>query len=342
MWMLNMESDAWFWQKIDVINLQNSAPQLWCHPGCLVGVSHHCHLLSFLSIFSLVFHQVNDKIIVLSKNSRVSRAITKSTIEKLFKADARRGVWIPPKEEAGAAACRAPKSAQDHRLCSMANRTHFKRSHPETSESSSQESSSDTDEGSSVMGPPRSPRLVALQKSVSRSVAQNKYSPSTSDRAPADEGGTSSSLGQSAPRPGMPSVRPNAMRNRQKQLETLKYYESKIRQMNKPVKEVAEEENLYDFGPLHSKPPQNPMYVHALDVSKVLTEAKATWLEPHDCIDANTPDATIFHSTVKGRGELIMFGGVQMDLSTMQRGLQYSSQHVSNSVHFVRPVKTLR
>ncbi|ELU08387.1 hypothetical protein CAPTEDRAFT_181873 [Capitella teleta] len=303
MWLLNIGNEAWSWHRIDVINIQNAAPQLWCHPGCLVG----------------------DKIVVVSKNLRITRAAIQS--QKEAKPPVPRTVWIPPKEDAA-----APQ--HDHRLCGY--KAHAKRAYPETSESSSQESSSDNDDvggaGAGMMASlPRSPRMVALQKSVGRSLAQGKLSMERVDRD-----------GTSGSRPGMPSVRPNAMRNRQKQLETLKYYESKLKQTmnNKEKAAAANEEDLCSCIQPHAR--QNPMYVHVLDVSRVVRDRKATWLQTHDQIDSCTPEETIFHSLVQGRGELIMFGGVQMDLSSMQKGLHSTPKQVSNIVHFIRPKRSVR
>ena len=321
--------------------------------------------------------QIGDKIVVLSKNVRLNRANTASPSHQT---QANRGVWIPPKEEADAAAMARQKPPQDHRLCSLGPRSHFKRTHPETSESSSQDSSSDTDEG--AMGPPanvlnRSPRSSAFHKSVcSGRTASTGSRPNSltvgralgAEPMPGPSGLHTSSdarvnPGASPPqagcvplspgshqavtgRTGMPSVRPNAMRNRQKQLETLKYYESKIKQMSKPQREVPEVSSgscgEQRTSAVKSSHVQNPMYVHVLDVSKVLREHKATWQPIHECVDENTPEETIFHSLVEGRGEIIMFGGIQMDLSSMQKGLHSNNQHVSNSVHFIRAVKTLR
>ena len=178
---------------------------------------------------------------VLSKNVRLSRPTPPAASQPPPNV---RGVWIPPKEDESSVA--RARQLQDHRLCSVGP----KRTHPETSESSSQESSSDTDEG--CMGPPvsapaRSPRgsggvhkgvYVSPGRSANRDQAVAGPSGMT-PRSPENPVSPSARVSVGA-RAGMPSIRPNAMRNRQKQLETLKFYESKIRQMGKPQREQPE------------------------------------------------------------------------------------------------------
>ena len=145
---------------------------------------------------------------------------------------------------------------------------------------------------------------------------------------------------------GMSLVKPNASKNRQKQLETLRRYEEKFKkQMKHEDGEVKVQGHVVEFvaNKSRNKRPQHPMYVHTLDVSRVLTEGVVTWqpVKANSCI--NAPEETIFYSLVEGRAELIMFGGLQMDLNSMQRGGQATTQPqtVSNNVYFLRPATHL-
>ena len=48
------------------------------------------------------------------------------------------------------------------------------------------------------------------------------------------------------------------------------------------------------------------------------------------------PEETILYSLVHGRGEIIMFGGIQTDANTMQMGMNIPPQVVSNNLHFIK------
>ena len=152
---------------------------------------------------------------------------------------------------------------------------------------------------------------------------------STSDTA---EGSTERTF----PRSGPPSIRPNAMKNRQKQLETLKKYEEKLRnKMSKPSHKPEKK----DSGSQQRRV-QNPMYIHVLDVSRAVSDFTVTWMPIADQPGYGAPEETIFYSLVEGRGELIMFGGIQTDLNGMQRGLNVNLQFVSNETHFIEAPKS--
>lgn len=161
---------------------------------------------------------------------------------------------------------------------------------------------------------------------------------------------SSSSVGAPAPH-RMPSIRPNAMRNRKKLLEVLQRYEDRIKAqrrdsvlqrglVNEPVAAIF---NLMaPAASVQNTMPINPMYMHVLDISEAVSKQTVTWLPLHTNYDENAPEETIFYSLIEGRGELIMFGGIQTDLGGMQRGLDVKQQTVSNSVHFLRTEHVLR
>ena len=141
----------------------------------------------------------------------------------------------------------------------------------------------------------------------------------------------------------MPSIKPNASKNRQKQLETLRKYEEKFRNrmggLAAEEVEVKVHGNSIEFVRNTPKRPANPMYVHTLNISRVLSHGVVTWQPVHANTCINSPDETIFYSLVEARGELVMFGGIQVDMNNMQRGVQAASdtQVVSNNVYFLRP-----
>ena len=151
-------------------------------------------------------------------------------------------------------------------------------------------------------------------------------------------------------RTGLPSIKPNASRMRQKQLEMLKRYEERIKgQKAKESSSTASSTNTCCHGaggPCKALYPQqkrvlHPMYVHCLDLSQVAATRTATWLPLTDYGVQNAPDETLFYSLVEGRGELIMFGGIQTDVNNMRRPI-HSGHVVSNMVYFLNPKKLLR
>lgn len=233
----------------------------------------------------------------------------------------------------------------------------FKRRLPETSESSSQESSSDQDDtpvghrqfklptsppryrswtasaaggaGGSSSGI-RSARTAAGHRDLSpgrapspvREYAHHRARVRSRTEEPSD------ATQGSKPRAGLPAIRPNAMKNRQKQLETLKKYEEKLRsRMARPsppkVAQVAVQRSH-----------QHPMMVHTLDVSRAISEHVVTW-RPVVEQGGFGPEETIFYSVVEGRGELVVFGGMHTDLSGMQRGASVGPSVVTNRTHFL-------
>ena len=145
-------------------------------------------------------------------------------------------------------------------------------------------------------------------------------------------------------RPGLPSVRPNAMKNRQKQLETLKKYEEKLRnKLSKPNTHKSPRERDPPLASSVRKAAQNPMFVHVLDISKAILDLTVTWFPIGDTPGYEAPEETIFYSLVEGRAELIVVGGIQTDLNSMQRGWNVSTQVVvSNMAHFIQAKRYLR
>ena len=161
---------------------------------------------------------------------------------------------------------------------------------------------------------------------------------------------SSSSVGAPAPQ-RMPSIRPNAMRNRKKLLEVLQRYEDRIKAQRRdggPQRDLVNEPVAAIFNlmapaaSVQNTAAVNPMYMHVLDISEAVSKRVVTWLPLHTNCDDNAPEETIFYSLIEGRGELIMFGGIQTDLGGMQRGVDVKQQTVSNSVHYLRTEHVLR
>ena len=122
------------------------------------------------------------------------------------------------------------------------------------------------------------------------------------------------------------------MKNRQKQLEALSKMADKIRENRNSL------QNKGSTSANNSqKDKKLTMHMHVLNLSKVLIDRKVTWHPLRENFNVCAPEETIFYSLVEGRGELIMFGGIQRDIQTMQRGLDLRSHIVSNNLHIISP-----
>ena len=288
----------------------------------------------YMMCFFLTF-QVGDNIVVLSKLSAKSPRANDPPAATLQRIKLSK-LWIPPKATAKGPTMPDNKQGPKRRL-------------PDTSESSSLDSSSDSEETSGVGGRNGQGIPVASGNDCLPSTSGEVRSSPNAGPSVMAASPTSSSI---APRPGMPSVRPNAMRNRQKQLEALKRYEDRIKRQMRQEKEglakgyqqqpagaaASSDESDSEFIPscLQQQRINHPMYVHVLDISKAVAEGTVEWLPVTMKHTGDAPEETILYTLVHGRGELIMFGGIQTDANSMQMGMNIPPQVVSNNLHFIK------
>uniref|UniRef100_A0A1S4LUU6 F-box protein, putative n=1 Tax=Ixodes scapularis TaxID=6945 RepID=A0A1S4LUU6_IXOSC len=131
-----------------------------------------------------------------------------------------------------------------------------------------------------------------------------------------------------------PSVKPNARQNRQRQLELLDRMEQRLKALR--AGDVQREVPA----PLRRRPATAacPMRLYVLDVRQAAREARAAWLplQPHGGGGATSMvEEVILYSLVLGRGELVLFGGIQKDLANRQEDTDAMSEVVSSSLHFI-------
>ena len=151
------------------------------------------------------------------------------------------------------------------------------------------------------------------------------------------------------PRPGLPSIKPNAMKNRQKQLEALLKYEKKFRHSensspsNKsdPQPSTSQSPNTQQSKPTKSINPASLMMLHVLDISKVLDTNTVAWQSLKFDNLNGAPGETLFYSLVEGKGEILMFGGIEKDIHSLQRGFGIKSHTVKSQLHVLSPVQLL-
>ncbi|XP_074655124.1 F-box only protein 42-like [Tubulanus polymorphus] len=131
-------------------------------------------------------------------------------------------------------------------------------------------------------------------------------------------------------RTGPPSIRPNAMNNRQKQLEMLKSYEERIQQsLRSKLASTNQTDNKFE----------STILLHVLDISEVIKNHSCRWLDVSE-IPAHTKansDELLFYSLIEGRGEAVMFGGLRTDPNTMHMGIGQFA--VINDLFVLTPIK---
>jgi len=141
------------------------------------------------------------------------------------------------------------------------------------------------------------------------------------------EGGSNSNSRSVAAKP--PKQR--AMENRQRQLATLNRVEERIRNSKSGYSHKS--------GAGATSPPANcpncKMRLTVLDTSKAISHHTVTWLPPSPLLPGcEAPQDRMLYSLVKGRAELILFGGYKSDNSL---GNIRDVQSVTNSVYILYP-----
>jgi F-box protein 42 len=164
-----------------------------------------------------------------------------------------------------------------------------------------------------------------------------------------------SSLGMAAFRDPSPALKPYVSKNRQRQLESLRRMEERIRSLsrtasggssniptnNLPTAASANNINMSQSpSPSKSQTTKNAMTMFVMDISHVLTDdCYVEWLPVKPCSAVNgEPEEKILYTLIAGKGELIMFGGIQKDATSITSQAQISSNvtnTVSNSLHFI-------
>lgn len=109
------------------------------------------------------------------------------------------------------------------------------------------------------------------------------------------------------------------------------------RASSKPAPETGQSEPTKDDQKTNCVCQRLSMYV--LDISQVLETQVVTWMDVRSNASLEAPDETILYSLTLGRSELILFGGIQKDVSSMTNRNQTSSapDTVSNSVFYLTP-----
>jgi len=131
-----------------------------------------------------------------------------------------------------------------------------------------------------------------------------------------------------------PSIRPNAMKNRGKQLEALKQMEERIQRLKDKSRNGTEDKASAQSSS------SGVMSLCVLDVSQAITHSKVRWLPASSTTcTRNSPEESVLYTMVRGRGELVVFGGVQKFISTeatTNTPMSGGPNIVSNAVYFIK------
>ena len=152
------------------------------------------------------------------------------------------------------------------------------------------------------------------------------------------------------PGPGLGITTPQKNRqkmleNRQRQLASLQRMEEKIRNSSKAQSSISGSSQASRSGGVCSNSsggtntcPHHRMTTHILDISHAISDHYVTWQLVSPVNSSEAPQESILYSLVLGRTELVMFGGLQKDVSLNGgRGHQNNSETVSNCLFYLNP-----
>lgn len=332
-WLLTMTDDPnklWEWKEMEIGQKENGAPHLSFHPAC----------------------KVSDQVIVLSKSQR--SVTSPSSLPQLLRAPSR--IWVPPRGEIQDS--RQNSRAEDEK-CINGKKGVLKRQSTASSTSSSDEEECQYRTAAKKVANNSIPQKVNNSESNSRSddlQLNNKTDrttqlksitdmlslPSSSSSPPPNSLPTHSE--SSSSKKSIISIRPNARRNRQRQLEGLDRMEQRLRNLCASKNMQRCDEAISNFRRssklVSSSSVRNPMCIYVLDISSACTVGKVHW-QPLQQVTSYGPEEIILYSLVLGRGEIIMFGGIQKYLSSRQQEGECLPEVVSNAIYFLCATKSI-
>lgn len=108
--------------------------------------------------------------------------------------------------------------------------------------------------------------------------------------------------------------------------------------------EVREVVNVPDAVPAVKKIRCNTLTMQVLDISSVLTDGSrptVSWMQPQVGEIDGAPEEVIMYSLVRGKGELIMFGGLHCNADLNCPFSFQLPRNFSNSLHFIIPPRNI-
>ncbi|GIX94094.1 f-box only protein 42 [Caerostris darwini] len=337
--MINGLDGSWEWQKMDIRLKEHSAPQMAFHPACKVGTQ-----------------------VVMMSKSHKSRS-SPASLPNLLRAPSR--TWVPPRFNEDSTSIRnAKRSACESEPCVNGKRGVLKRpserlnhAKPSPVSSSDEEETHESKKFALNSLPPPSQsgskkpnipfdNLPSTSGYVHNGVTTNSNSLAPSPPAstlfaklPSVGNGNSEVHGNSLSLPnpqreelrtnngqGSSGASQNTRRNRQRQLEGLDRMEQRLRDLR--AGNIS-----YPILNKFSRTMKRPMCLYVLDISTVF-DGYVSWKTVKNQ-SPSAPAEIILYSLVLGKGEVIMFGGVQKDLNSSDQEGETAPEIVSNSLHFM-------
>ncbi|CAN7986194.1 unnamed protein product [Ixodes hexagonus] len=314
-WLLEIPDEpnkSWTWKEVTVTNRECAAPQLSFHPACKVG----------------------DRVVVLSKAQRAYATPSGLHPAGMLRVRPPSRTWVPPRPDAQSRLRPGSSQQQPQQRETCVNGTRGVLKRPLEGSSPSSSSSS-----SSSLSLPRPSSSAACPSDPSRAGTSVASSSSGEDDDEGSEGGPSRLPKKTAlsreEGSSRPSVKPNARQNRQRQLELLDRMEQRLKALR-----AGDTRREAAPAPLRRRTATAacPMRLYVLDVRRASREARASWLplQPHGGGGATSMvEEVILYSLVLGRGELVLFGGIQKDVANRQEDTDAMSEVVSSSLHFI-------
>lgn len=296
-WLLSMNgaNSEWRWTELRVDGTEFSATHMWCSPGC----------------------KVDDRVVFLCKRQATAGAAATShpAYASHYNISAQirgRSVWVPPvaglPDGPSGAGQRPPRRIDEPNINGRQGHLRRRQHQP-------------------LPPTPAVDPASAHRQPPDEAVAGPSAAVAAAAAAAAVAGANPQRFGH------RPSVRPNAMRNRERQLEALRNMEERIHKLQKRHAEPMKSQQ---------QPQSNTvaMTLCVLDISEALSERRVRWMKPSGAACRGSPEEAVLYSVVRGRSELIVFGGVQKFIST--EATTNSPQNggpniVSNQVYFIRP-----
>ncbi|XP_046677022.1 F-box only protein 42 [Homalodisca vitripennis] len=316
-WLLIMQGNVWQWVAITVENPQwgTSHPsngQLWCHPACKSGtnvIAIGRNPTSTFPTFSLAkwnpapTRPPSDD----SLPRRASDGCTTPRIDRDVNVNGRRGSLTPRNGQASA----EPSGSN-------------------TAPAPSHSHDPDVDKAEA--------REVANCSPAQR-VPDAKINPIERNRSPFSSNRNINlpTNNNMAAFRSTPSNSGN--KHRERQLEVLHRMEERLRNLSRNPQPKPK---AVPIPPpvVRQSPPKMAMFV--MDISTVLTDHCVRWL-PIKSVAPGGPEHTILYSLVSGQGEIIMFGGIQKDVSlfSIEEASLNVINTVTNTVHFITAPQTV-
>ena len=345
-WLLDMTYSPWAWIQMEVRGHEHRARDLWCHPAVRVG----------------------DVAVVLGK----CRAGTSAAQQPAAAAQPQQWNVTPQLRRGSSRGQAGPRRGQ---AGGSAPAPH----HARRSVSSSDSDMDLAVEPLQAPGPRGGPGAEARPPPVFRtSVSLNIAGPSSAQAAPATVASSSSCAGGMIPvrvspahskvlgpaantgnqDPGLagPAARAahhqdshqplknrqKMLENRQRQLASLQRMEEKIRNSSRsqqPQARGGAAASAAGSGEERGVCPHHRMTTHTLDISRAISEHYVSWLPTAPASSVEAPQESILYSLVVGRAELVMFGGLQKDVTISGgRGQQQNNtESVSNCLFYLNP-----